>query len=352
MKFYNSDINALVAEAIINCKELSLGHIGTLSCRIVGAIENSDGTITPPKNIIELKKDVQNPQNNIIDLISAAYSINKEEAKEVSETWLKNLSKTDEDGVTRYTIFGVGEFIVSNHNSVVFKCDNKLINDLNFLNKDSIQQSESTNAPIEELIPETISSELPNLDEFMPSKKDETPEIETTTNDKKENEMKSEPTKVEPVINNSTNSDKPEGNNQLGKKIALIIVILFMLSTIGVLVYKNQQKPIEVIREITVEKVVVDTVYIEKPEVIELISNGKYQVICGAFDIKENGEKCLTRFKARGYSPYMQYIENKGLYFVSLGGYTELREAQEALNEVVLKVYEEDGYWIYNSNNP
>ncbi|MFI3321685.1 MAG: hypothetical protein R3Y50_04095 [Rikenellaceae bacterium] len=136
MKFYDNDINFLVADAIVNCRELNFEGVCSLSCRTNPSSIDANGVIIPPKTIVEVLRAPRNPKNSIIELISAAYNVSVTNSYEIYRQWLENIKESSPvAGSACYVISGVGVISISLDGTISFKVERKLISELNFLHE-------------------------------------------------------------------------------------------------------------------------------------------------------------------------------------------------------------------------
>lgn len=308
MKFYNKDINTIAINALIDCGEITLATIGSLRCKLLpSAIKN--GAITPPRQVVEFHCKSKEGINTLSQLIAWSYSITLEESDKVYQSWLNNIRSQTTDGII-YTIDGLGSICISVNNCIIFTAAEEFSEQLNPLNQEFPQESIS--------IPES--------------------------------EQKAEPTKKSNRSESLQKTDE-SSNEPFWKSTAMVFIILFIAaSSAAILMYFK--KPVETIREIKIEKIITDTIYVNEPKAAnstsENITDGKYHIIAGVFKSEANARKVADKFSLKGIAPIIEFIKEREEYFISIKSFDSQQEAQKYLNTLGVANEETlESYWIY-----
>lgn len=319
MKFYNEDINRIAINALIDCGEIAFTNIGALRCKLLPSTIK-EGSITPPRQVVEFHCAARAEANSLTQLIAWSYSISLEEAETAYNSWLTNIRTETSNGII-YTIDGLGTICTSMNNSTIFTTDREFTLQLNPLTQEFSQEP-------------TAAQEV----SYEPNKE---------------------------IIMNDEKQPTTESNESFWKNLSALFIVLFVLALVAAL-FIYTKKPKEVIREIKIEKVITDTIYIGESTAIAeeagvktetatplstttgSISNGKFHIIAGVFKSQANAEKAIKEFTKDGVTPIVEFIKERNEYFVSIGSFNTRQEAQKHLNTLGLaneKNYE--SHWIY-----
>ncbi|MEG1649099.1 MAG: SPOR domain-containing protein [Rikenellaceae bacterium] len=347
MKFYNNDINIIAINALIDCGELELTNIGALRCRLLPAtIKN--GAITPPRQIIEFHSTAHVGANSLTQIIAWSYNVPVAEAETAYDTWLANI-KAETSSFAIYSIAGLGTIQISENGTSIFIADTEFLAQLNPLSQkpsDTIQESAIHH--IKEMIEKEKRLEgKEEIEENREAEKKSEKENKEKEESKHEEENESQDKCDNINIDNTSIVD-----NNYWRNIAIIFISLFIIAS-ALSFYLYIKKPTEVIREIKIEKIIKDTIFVnstnlQNEQKQNTITDGRFHIIGGVFKTLANAEKAAKAFTKDGVTPIIEFIKEREEYFVSVASFDTKQDAQKYLNTLGLaneKTYE--SYWIY-----
>lgn len=125
------------------------------------------------------------------------------------------------------------------------------------------------------------------------------------------------------------------------------IVIFLTLSVVGLLLSCQQRKNKESLTKQNVEivKPALEKVKESVPEeIVKPVEEMNYYVVAGCFEFYENAERLNTLLLKEGFKS--QIVPFYNLTMVTYGGYKTRKEAQVALNKMVLEPGKET-CWVY-----
>lgn len=116
-----NDINDLIFGVLAQYGSVSLPSVGALRSVRVPASFTADGTIDPPRRIVEFSNEIGDDKS-LPELIAERDSVSQSVAAERYDGWLASVSVRIADGV-RYTIEGVGTLNLFAEGSSIFSMD-------------------------------------------------------------------------------------------------------------------------------------------------------------------------------------------------------------------------------------
>ena len=123
------DISKVIFSVLAGHGSVSLLSVGSLLSVRVPASFNADGTIEPPRHIVEYSNDISD-ELSVVDIITESYGMTPSEASACYNEWLSASSVRMANG-TRITIEGVGTLSLLAEGAALFSIDERLRSLLN-----------------------------------------------------------------------------------------------------------------------------------------------------------------------------------------------------------------------------
>lgn len=124
MHMNTPDISKVIFSVLAGHGSVSLLSVGSLHTVRVPASFNDDGTIEPPRHVVEYSNDISD-ELSVVDIITERYDMTPSEASACYNEWLSSASVRMSNG-TRIAIEGVGTLSLLAEGAALFSIDERL----------------------------------------------------------------------------------------------------------------------------------------------------------------------------------------------------------------------------------